>query len=69
MYVMYMDNFSSPLKSILYGIFASFDDLGLNPSSMASVLATYVSDKTEATAAVESLEEASAYLQKEESIA
>lgn len=59
---------SNILKSLFYSILGFFDsELGLPPSAMAATLATYVDDKTETSAkVVDSLEEAAAYLQREE---
>ncbi len=60
---------ASPLRTLLYGIFRNFDELGLTPGMMAATLAVYIGDTTEVSeGALSSLEEAAAWVIKEEEI-
>lgn len=55
------------LRRLLYGIFRNFNEMGLSPGLMSATLAAYIGDTTEVSeGALSSLEEASAWIIKEE---
>jgi hypothetical protein len=53
-------------KHLLYAVFEFFDREGLPPSQIAATFAAYVSDKSDSAACVDMLEEAAAYLERDE---
>lgn len=60
---------NNQLKTLLYTQLKGYiDELGLAPSAVVSTMASLVSDRDGACRALDSLEEAAAYLQRDESI-
>lgn len=60
-------NNTATLKSMLYRFLDALNDEGLAPSAIISTVALYIEDRGESDSVVNSLEEAAAYIQRDES--